>query len=189
MSASYLYRKWKIDQAAYVPGSIVLDLKQDLRAQMTLAFRKTNVVLLQGRRPDWHFLLEGMRIFYEHFSAKKGPRLADIDEGADFFEIDRWGGIILQALRSGGEQDFGLAIGSQRPKFLPKAVLTESDRIYLFKLKNDEDFKAIQIEGGWPKAPKEQPDLYRPPGEFWQFRYWNFLEKGYPNGGLFQLER
>lgn len=196
LSAAWRYRKWEQKAEAYLPGSYVLDLaRPNLLAQMKLAFRKSRVVIVQGSKYLWGRILEAVRLFYEAFSARKGPRLLDVDETADFFEVDRFGGILLQALRSGRELGLGVVMGCQRPKFIPKALLTESDRIYLFKLKNSDDFKAIQIEGGWPKSPKERSGMWGPPARFWEFRYWNFLDdsgRAWPNGlngGLYQLAR
>lgn len=115
------------------------------------------------------------------FGAKSGPRLIDVDEGADFFEVERYGGVLLQALRAGRQLDLGVLMGSQRPVFLPKSILTETDRLYLLKLKSLDDLKTIQRQGGLPRYVEV-------PEKFYEFRYYNFYkEEEEANGRLFKL--
>lgn len=138
-------------------------------------------MICQGGRETWPLLSLYMRAFYESFGARAGPRLLDIDEGADFFEFEKLGaGIILQALRAGRQLGLGVLFGSQRPKFIPKSTLTESDRIYLMKLKSNDDLKTVQGDGGLPKE-------IIPPERFHEFRFYDFYDTAYPSGGLFKL--
>lgn len=153
----------------------------DFRRNLKLAFKKTRIVIAQGGRDYWPLLSFYMRAFYESFGARSGPRLLDIDEGADFFEFEKLGaGIILQALRAGRQLGLGVMFGSQRPKFIPKSTLTESDRIYLMKLKSSDDLKTVQGDGGLPKE-------IVPPERFHEFRFYDFYDTSYPSGGLFKL--
>lgn len=181
--AKPLYRKWdSSNEHDYLPGAIVLSLDNPAHAahQLRQAYRRSRVVVVQGGRPAWRALLWYAQQFYEIFSNKQGPRLMDVDEAADFFEVDRFGGILLQSLRAGRQLGLGVLMGSQRPVFLPKATLTESDRLYVLKLKNEDDLKTIQKNGGlprWVEAPRK----------FYEFRYYNFYEEEYPSGGLFKL--
>lgn len=183
ITAAHLYRKWDTsNEHDFVPGSIVLAMDNPARAAHDLrqAFKKSRVVIVQGGKDLWPALLWYAKTFYEIFSNKQGPRLLDVDEAADFFEVNRFGGILLQALRAGRQLGLGVLMGSQRPVFLPKATLTESDRLYVLKLKNEDDLKTIQKNGGlprWVEAPRK----------FFEFRYYNFYEEQYPSGGLFKL--
>ena len=181
ISAAPLYRKWDISNAHdFVPGSIVLPVEGNLRRALRLAFRKTRVVIAQGGWRLWGWLLAAMETFYEMFSNKQGPRLVDVDEAADFFEVDRFGGILSQALRAGRQLGVGVIMGSQRPVCLPKATLTESDRLYILKLKNEDDLKTVQRAGGLPRTVAA-------PTRFHEFRFYDFYHEEYPSGGLFKL--
>lgn len=178
--AEYLYRKWEQNDHDFIPGSYLVPLGGNYARVLPQIYKKTRIAIVQGVRADWRELLACFQAFYEHFSAKSGPRLADIDEGADFFEVERFGGIILQALRAGRQLGLGVLLGSQRPKFIPKSTLTESDRIYLMKLKSHDDFLTLVKDGGWPRTLPA-------PERFHEFRYWDFYHEEYPSGGLFKL--
>ncbi len=183
MKAAPLYRKWEENPHDFIPGSYLVPLVGSYAGflhALKQGFKKARILIVQGPRTAWRQLLLCLQAFYEGFSAKKGPRLADIDEGADFFEVERFGGIILQALRAGRQLGLGVMLGSQRPKFIPKSTLTESDRIYLMKLKSYDDFITLVKDGGWPKRIPA-------PQEFHEFRYVDFYNKEYPSGGLFKL--
>lgn len=180
ITAKPLYRKWDTSNPHdFVPGSIVVPLESGPR-ELKMAFKKSRVVIVQGGRYQWPYLLRVAQVFYDTFSNRQGPRLLDVDEAADFFEIDRFGGVLLQSLRAGRQLGLGVLMGSQRPVFLPKATLTESDRLYILKLKNEDDLKTIQKAGGLPRWVEA-------PAKFHEFRYYNFYEEDYPSGGLFKL--
>jgi|SRR5882724_739414 len=180
LAAAPLYRKWEQNPHDYLPDSYLIPLGGNYRRSLTMAYRKSRLVIVQGPREHWHELLQCMQAFYELYGARTGPRLVDIDEGADFFEVERYGGIILQALRAGRQLGLGVLLGSQRPKFIPKSTLTESDRVYLMKLKSHDDFITLVKDGGWPKDVPA-------PARFHEFRYWDFYHESYPSGGLFKL--
>jgi len=182
IKASPLYRKWDTSNPHdFVPGSIVLPHEGNIDHNLRMAFKKHRVVIVQGGKATWPLLMQVMQRFYELFSNRQGPRLVDVDEGADFFEIDRFGGVLLQALRAGRQLGLGVLMGSQRPVFLPKAILTESDRLYLLKLKNEDDLKTIQKNGGLPRE-------IQAPSRFYEWRYYNFYEPDSTlNGRLFKL--
>lgn len=181
LSAARFYRKWKRDETAYVPGSVRIPLDGHYKASMDLAWRMgARVCIVQGPHDDWLALLDCLRMFYEAYSAKKGPRLVDIDEEADFFEVRKIGGIIWQILRSGGELDVGVLAGSQRPVYIPKAALTESDRLYVFYLDNEDDTKTLIRNAGYrPGKVPERPH---------EFIYYDKHNRAYPSGGLFTLD-
>lgn len=180
LKANYLYRKWDTsNEHDYVPGSILLPLDSGPH-ELRMAYKKTRVCIVQSGTSGWFDVLRVMRLFYESFSNKAGPRLEDIDEAADFFEVDRFGGILLQSLRAGRQLGVGVLMGSQRPVFIPKATLTESDRLYIMRLKNQEDLKTIQKNGGLPSH-------VRAPQRFHEFRYYDFYNEEYPSGGLFKI--
>src|SRR5262249_16972842 len=178
VKAAPRYRKWEENPHDFIAGSYRIPIGVNYVQALRAAFKKTRIAIVQGVRAEWRELLACFQAFYEHFSAKSGQRLADIDEGADFFEVERFGGIILQALRAGRQLGLGVLFGSQRPKFIPKSTLTESDRIYLMKLKSHDDFTTLVKDGGWPR------DIAAP-DRFHEFRYWDFYHEKYPSGGLF----
>lgn len=180
IKAASLYRKWEQNPHDYLPGSYVLPLGGNYKRSLRVAFNKTRLVVVQGKKAEWYELLRALQAFYELYGARAGPRLVDIDEGADFFEVERFGGIILQALRAGRQLGLGVMLGSQRPKFIPKSTLTESDRVYLMKLKSQGDFTTLVKDGGWPRG-------IAAPTRFHEFRYWDFYHEEYPSGELFKL--
>lgn len=182
LTAAPLYRKWKKDKDAFVPGSYVIPIDGNYKRSMDVAFKHTRIVIVQGGMAYWEELLECARCFYEDYSARSGPRLMDVDELSDFFEVRKIGGILWQALRSGRELGVGMVVGTQRPKYVPRTVLTETDRVYLFKQKSEDDLKHLQKEGGIPKTVQS-------PDEFYEFRYFDCMHKGYPNGELFRLAK
>lgn len=181
LSARRFYRKWKRDDSAYVPGSVRIPLDGHYKASMDLAFRAgARCVIVQGKLEEWGALLDCVRIFYEEYSARSGPRMIDVDELADFFEVKKIGGIFWQALRSGGELDVSVIAGSQRPNFIPKATLTESDRLYVFELDNQDDVKSLVRQAGYkPGIVPTRPH---------EFIYYDKHNRAYPSGGLFTLE-
>lgn len=182
IAAKPRYRKWdSSNEHDYLSGSVVLDLDGgNYTHALKMAFKKSRVVVVQGGRTDWKELLVAAQAFYDGFSNKQGPRLLDVDEAADFFEVDRFGGVLLQALRAGRQLGLGVLMGSQRPVFLPKATLTESDRLYILKLKNTDDLKTIQKHGGLPAGVQA-------PTRFHEFRFYDFYHEEYPSGALFKL--
>ena len=180
-SAAKYYKKWKKDDQAYVTGSVRIPLDGFYKASMDHAFRSgARCVIVQGKLEEWDMLLDCVRVFYEDYSAKDGPRLIDVDELADFFEVKKIGGIFWQALRSGGELDVSVIAGSQRPNFIPKATLTESDRLYVFELDNQDDLKSLIRQAGYkPGIVPERPH---------EFIYYDKHHRAWPSGGLFTLE-
>lgn len=181
LSARRFYRKWKRDDSAFVPGAVRIPLDGHYKASMDLAWRSgARVCIIQGKLEEWGALLDCVRVFYEEYSAKSGPRLIDVDELADFFEVKKIGGIFWQALRSGGELDVSVIAGSQRPNFIPKATLTESDRLYVFELDNQDDVKSLVRQAGYkPGVVPVRPH---------EFIYYDKHNRAYPSGGLFTLE-
>lgn len=178
--AKRFYRKWKEDPDAYVPGSVRIPLDGHYKESMDLAWRMgARVVIVQGQMDEWDEMLRAVRVFYEEYSAKAGPRLIDVDELADFFEVKKIGGIFWQALRSGGELEVSVIAGSQRPNFIPKATLTESDRLYIFELDNQDDIKSLVRQAGYQYG--------RVPDRPHEFIYYDKHHRSYPSGELFTL--
>lgn len=180
LSARRFYRKWKKDDSAYVPGSVRIPLDGHYKESMDLAWRMgARICIVQGKMEEWDELLRCTRVFYEAYSAKQGPRMIDADELADFYEVRKIGGIFWQALRSGGELDISVCAGSQRPVYIPKAVLTESDRLYVFELDNEDDTKTLIKNAGY------KPGIV--PNKPHEFIFYDKHNRGYPSGGLFTL--
>jgi hypothetical protein len=136
---------------------------------------------IPGKIADLRWLEHVAETFYGYYS-DRDPRIIVVDELADFFEVRRGGGgIFWQSARSGRELNVALLAGSQRPRFIPSVVMTEADRLYLFKLDFADDMKHVYAMGV-PKGvmvPKVPHSFY----------YWDKeLEYDKPSGQTYVLE-
>jgi hypothetical protein len=131
-------------------------------------------------REQWGFLADCARTFYEKYGAKR-PRILYVDEQADFFEVMRLGGIFQQTARSGRERNITYVAATQRPRFIPKVLLTEVSRIYLFELEYSKD-RDHMAEVGIPKELAIKPEEH-------SFLYWDkALKQKAPSGLIYQLD-
>lgn len=150
-SVTRRYSKWGYG-SGIIPGSYVIEGKL-----ASFASELDQVWKLGGKIAIVHAehknkresVAEALRVFYEHYGAKR-PRLAVVDEVADFYESRAWGSIIEQIARAGRERDLGLIAGSQRPRKVSKELLTEMSRLYMFELQWYEDLKHV-MEFGLPR--------------------------------------
>ncbi len=70
-------------------------------------------------------------------------------------------GVLLEIARTGRERSVGLWVTMQRPRFVPKLFLTESEQMFVFALRNGED--RVYVAGYAGEEVREPIDKY----EFW----------------------
>jgi hypothetical protein len=83
----------------------------------------------------------------------KQPSLIYVDEGHDFFggnAMARYGTALQRCYRAGAEQGMSSLLGAQRPKTITMQTLTESNLLYLFRIKFAEDVKRLREMGAPP---------------------------------------
>lgn len=189
-AASRRYAKWGYG-SGIIPGSVVCDGKMPWKYEFSQAFKTNGVhtIIVQteheSERPR---LAEAARAFYEGYGAKK-PRLVIVDEVADFYESGRAvASIIQQIARAGRERDVALIAGSQRPRKVPKELMTEMSRLYLFELQwvrgANSDLRHI-MEFGLP--PELELTAYQPAGHVF-FMWDRKLKYSFPSGAYHQLD-
>lgn len=175
-SAAFRYRKYDRNKMCYIAGSYRLPLDQSFKKSLDQIWRHGGrVAIVQVNQPgsisEWPFLMNATKIFYEKYGHEP-PRLIWVNELADFFEVQKLGGIFWLLPRSGGELNISFLGETQRPAYIPKTVMTESGRIYVFQLDYSEDIKRL-YEVGFPRDV-ELPDVdhefllydkYRPRGQ------------------------
>lgn len=149
-SAAWRYRKWDKEESEFVPGSYRLPLNNPLAEMKAVWKLGGRVVIAQVEHIEelWK-VSNALRVFYESWRATP-ERLAEIDEAADFFErgfSDPMGRPILEIARKGRERNVAMQAGSQRPRGLVKALLTEMTKLYLFELDSKEDVKHLKDMG------------------------------------------
>lgn len=177
LKAKKRYARW--DHGAYIPGSVVGDLTQS-DGGLDAAWRMgARVVILQtNRTSELGGILRGLNAFFEQARASR-PQLMVIDEMADFFgnngqpvpglPVD-YRDVILRTARAGRELGLGLLASMQRPVGVPKAVVQELTKLYLFRLDNVDDMRTLWDLG----IPTDiEPPLYDH-----EFRYWQRRTQG-----------
>lgn len=181
ITARSRYRKWGYGE--YWPGSVRLPLDRPERELKAAWAAKYQTVIAQvDRLADLDLLRWSIDAFYEKEGAAI-PRLLYIDEVADFFGTGgtaRQGDSILRVARSGRERNVALLASSQRPRGIPKSLLTELSILYLFHLDFRQDIKHLQ-EMGLPE------DIGIPPAGEHSFIYWSKTSRAEPM--LYQMKR
>lgn len=179
-AAAWRYRKWDKEESEFVPGSYRLPLNNPLAEMRAVWKLGGRIVIAQvDHMEDLWKVSQALRIFYEHWRAKP-ERLAEIDEAADFFErgfSDPLGRPLLEIARKGRERNVALQAGSQRPRGLVKALLTEMTKLYLFELDSKDDVDYLKSMG----LPKEatSPERQR------IYYFFDKLDKQGPLSGRF----
>jgi hypothetical protein len=144
------YKKWGM--GSYWPGSYRLPLTGDFYEELQSVWRNGGKVAIAQCEDEQGMpaLLACVRAFYRKYGAKI-PRILYVDEQADFFEHVKAGSGLFQLIaRQGRERNVTSLAGSQRPRFIPKSLLTEASRIFAFKMDYIDDVKHIW-EMGLPK--------------------------------------
>lgn len=128
------YRMWGYG-SGIIPGSVTLPGRMSPKQELDTA-RKAGYRIIIAQAEDksgWDWVAKVAETFYSQYGAKR-PRLIVVDELADFFELRSAGQIIQRIARNGRERDVALIAGSQRPRKVPKEIMTEMRRLYLFEL-------------------------------------------------------
>lgn len=138
--ASWRYRKW--GYGAALPGSYVLPL-QNPKAELAQVWRlKGRIAIAQVEHLHQLDLLRwAAEEFYESGNGKR-EKLLYVDEAADYFGSSgsfRPGDGILRIVRSGGERNVAFLASTQRPRGVPKSLLTELTMLYMFRLDYSKD--------------------------------------------------
>ncbi len=149
MLANRRYKKW--GYGAYVDRSVVLPAGVHVRHAMQQTWRlgfDTAIAQINNlSHTGW--LEAAIGWFYEDADAGH-QQLVYIDEAADFFGTSGTygrGNSIVQAVRSGRERGVAVAASTQRPKGIPKSAITETSKLYLFKLAYRSDMDHLQEMG------------------------------------------
>lgn len=167
LSAKPLYKHW--DHGAAVPGSYRLDLANP-SAELKGVWRYGGqVAIAQGPRQHLPWLKYAADRFYNDSRAKYA-QLLYVDELADFYDStghSSAGDPFLQAVRSGRERGVSVLAASQRPRAIPKSVITELTNLYLFDLAYDKDLEHLQEMG--LHEPVDMARIRRNPHSFYFF--------------------
>jgi len=137
--------------------AVVLDNLRDWNLVWDADINPSGIVIAQrldledGSPALIGFMVAVMRKFFDTQWPKQ-PSLLFVDEGLDFFGPSGnaiQGNIIQRSVRAGGEKGMSTLIGLQRPKTVSMQVLTESNILYLFHLRYEQDIKRL-YEMGFP---------------------------------------
>jgi hypothetical protein len=148
-------------------GAVILDNLRDWDLAWSPEVNHSGIVIAQQIDAPEHvgvlFGVECMQRFYATQRSDQ-PSLLFIDEGMDFFGPTGnalHGSIVQRCFRAGGERGMSCLLGLQRPKTVSLQVLTESNVLFLFHLRYDEDVKRLW-EMGFPKgvsSPRHRYDF------------------------------
>ncbi len=176
-SARSYYKNWKY--GAPMPGSVRLDLKHtdgELRAAFRRGYR---VAIAQGDLSSLPWLRFAVDRFYAQGNAKY-QQLLYVDELADFYSssgLTSLGDPTLKVIRSGREKGVAFLGSTQRPKGIPKSVLTELTNMYFFRTAFRQDVEHLQ-EMGFPDRV-DHDLLYRHRHSFYFFSHEHPERAGY----------
>lgn len=169
------YKRW--DHGTYIPNSVVADLsRRDCGLEQAWTLNQSRIVILQtSKTSELGAIMRGLNVFYEQARASR-PQLMVIDEMADFFGVNGqpvpglpvdYRDVILRTARAGRELGLGLLASMQRPVGVPKAVVQELNKLYLFRLDNVDDMRTLWDLG----IPTDiEPPLYDHEFIYWQRR-------------------
>lgn len=150
--ARRLYRKW--EHGASLPDSVLLPLLHPSTTQAELNGvwqRGHHIAIAQGNGDITELdALQWAADRFFHSANAKYKQLVVVDELADYFGSSgaiRRGNAIMRCVRSGREKGVAVLGASQRPKGIPKALLTEMTSLYLFDLAFAEDVAHVREMG------------------------------------------
>lgn len=151
LPANRRYRRWR--RGTTLPGSVLCPMT-DPKAELAQVWRLgMRVAIAQDDEAGEEYLLAAQRAMLHQFyrDARDGwPQLAYVDETADFFGTGgqaRRGDSLLKIVRAGREKGVAFLGGSQRPKGIPKSLLTEVTQLYVFQLAYPDDLDHIREMG------------------------------------------
>lgn len=165
LRADRRYRKW--DHGTAISDSYVLSLRgSDAGLGDALRLGARVIIAQATEESEFPRLLDAAYAFYKTARSSQ-PRLIYVDEVMDFYKI---GGhtvgnnALLRAARAGRELGLGLLIASQRPRHIPVQLVQEANKLYLFKLRNQNDVDHLEEFGTpselWRHVPDEQHWFY-----------------------------
>lgn len=168
ISAKRRYRKW--DHGDVMPGSVRLDLDQDDGGQEKAWQLGHRIAIAQtDRERDIPKLNRIIAKFFAEARARE-PRLVYVDELLDFFGVngqpkagsgeDR--DAIKRCATAGRELGISLLCSTQRPAGVPRAVVQELSKLYLFRLDSEEDVISLYRWIGLPRrytAPRNDREF------------------------------
>lgn len=163
--ADRLYRGW--DHGARLPGSVRVDTKEDLDLAAGTGHR---LFIGQNDQDSVAQLTVLAGHFYRTMRAKT-PRLLVVDEMGDFYtqpggqQLRGTEGSILRTIRAGREKGGGALMCSQRAKGIPVQALSETTKVWLFRMDFTEDLSRLR-ECGFP------PEIRDTPWPDHHFAYW-----------------
>lgn len=148
-------------------GAVVLDRGRDWDLAWHPDINPSGVVVAQrldmesGSPQLVAWMVAVMRKFFDTQDPSQ-PSLLYVDEGMDFFGPSGnalHGNAIQRCFRGGGERGMSCLLGLQRPKTVSLQVLTESNILYLFHLRYEEDVKRLH-EMGFPRDQQSPRSKY-----------------------------
>lgn len=140
-------------------GAVILDNDKDWNLAWDPDLNRSGVVIAQrqdmesGSPQQIAWMVGVIRRFFDTQDPRQ-PSLLYVDEGMDFFGPTGnalHGNAIQRCFRGGGERGMSCLLGLQRPKTVSLQVLTESNVLYLFHLRYEEDTKRL-YEMGFPRG-------------------------------------
>lgn len=162
------YRQW--DHGAFVPGSVVLPLK-NIASEVKMAWSlKYNTIVAQiaDRRDIWK-LDEALREVYLNRQPKR-PLFVYADELNNFFRAEgrRAHHTIVTILTSGGELSVAFLGAAQRPRNISIEAVESMTKCYWFFTPYGEDIKHLKDMG--------VPSHARSPRNFYQFYFFDRMK-------------
>lgn len=164
------YKHWK--RGNVIPGSVRLDLvnpRAELRAVWRQEDYRNRVAIAQHDMGLDHIeSLRACAYWFYNDARDKYAQLLVADEYADYYGssgTSRRGDPILQVIRAGRERNVAFLGGTQRPKSIPVASLTELANLYYFGTAFDQDVERL-AEMGY-RAPVDHDYLKRHRYSFW----------------------
>ncbi|MGI8403365.1 MAG: hypothetical protein ACR2OE_01100 [Thermomicrobiales bacterium] len=104
---------------------------QDMRDAATLVYR-----------PTYDEILDGCEEFFQWIFAR-GNTIVYVDEAATISKPRSIGRGYDRNIREGREKGIGIWSATQRPRFIPQVLMTESESFFVFRLRSEEDRKIV----------------------------------------------
>lgn len=174
LKADYMYRNWQ--GGDYFPSSVYLDagnksvsLDYAFDIAHTISGKKRGAaIILQTDNKATYPIIANRLLEHYRRSNKKRHVYIYIDEAYSLLKYSRYvAEQVTLCVTAGGERGVGIAVASQRPRWIPVEILSEISRFYVFRLDNGKDKLNLRDNG--------LPPRFRFPNQFYVFRYYNAL--------------